>query len=406
MRGKIILPNLVAVLILGLGGFAYLKSSLTGNTIVHLRENLKTSQSLFDRSEDLRGFELLFSTRAQASSKDVLEAFAPVDLQPAEGETEDAVDKKIRDIWFKRSVKVVEMMSELWSEKTGKRPELVIITDSKGYALARNMTPNACPAGFNLDKSMPVVGQALAGEAVYAIWSVNDSPFSPTNKVKGSCEFMNSGLLELAAAPIWVSDKVAGVLVIGFELSNGTAKKKSEMLGHDVAVIKGGKVYSTSLTGDLARQSLEQQMSQPDGAVRLGKTLSTGQPSDVFEINIEGDPYLAILTAVRSAEAKDQVANVVMASVDKATEDLGALVSILVLMALAGIIVIVAGFLLGNHFQKPVMAIEEGLLKIINGEYSYRFDVKSSEVGGLSYRINQLIGVLTGEEEEQEEVGK
>jgi hypothetical protein len=406
MRGKIILPNLVAVLILGLGGFAYLKSHLTGNAVAHLRENLTISQTLFDRSEDLRGFELLSNTRAQASSKDALEAFAPIDLQPAEGQTQEAVDKKIRDEWFKRSVQVVEMTSELWSEKTGKRPELVIITDAKGFALARNMTPNACPAGFNLEKSIQVVGKALAGEAVYAIWSVNDSPFSSTAKMKGSCELMNSGLLELAAAPIWVSDKVAGVLVIGFELSNGTAKKKSEMLGHDVAVIKGGKVYSTSLEGDMARQSLEQQMIRPEVADRLNKTLATGQPSDVFEIQIEGEPYLAIITAVHSAEAKDHVANVVMASVDKATEDLGALVSILVLMALAGIIVIVAGFLLGNHFLKPVMAIEEGLLKIINGEYSYRFDVKSSEVGGLSYRINQLIGVLTGEEEEQEEGGK
>jgi hypothetical protein len=49
------------------------------------------------------------------------------------------------------------------------------------------------------------------------------------------------------------------------------------------------------------------------------------------------------------------------------------------------------------------MAIEEGLLKIINGAYDYRFDVESDEVGGLSYRINQLVGVLTGEEEENEE---
>jgi len=49
-----------------------------------------------------------------------------------------------------------------------------------------------------------------------------------------------------------------------------------------------------------------------------------------------------------------------------------------------------------------VVQIEEGLLKVINGEFEYRFDVKSAEVGGLGYRINQLISVLTGEDEEEE----
>ena len=66
------------------------------------------------------------------------------------------------------------------------------------------------------------------------------------------------------------------------------------------------------------------------------------------------------------------------------------------------LIVLVIGMLLTNHFLKPVMEIEEGILKVINGEFQYRFDVKSSEVGGLSFRINQMIGALTGEEEEPE----
>ena len=105
----------------------------------------------------------------------------------------------------------------------------------------------------------------------------------------------------------------------------------------------------------------------------------------------------------RFAAVKDRIANVVMGSVPGAAEELQSLVFLLVLMGIAGIFVIVVGALLGGHFLKPVMAIEEGLLKVINGEYEYRFDVKSAEVGGLSYRINQLIGVLMGEEEEDEE---
>ncbi len=50
-----------------------------------------------------------------------------------------------------------------------------------------------------------------------------------------------------------------------------------------------------------------------------------------------------------------------------------------------------------------VEEIEEGVLRIINGDVTHRFEVRSSEFGGLAYRVNQLVAVLTGEEEETEE---
>lgn len=92
-----------------------------------------------------------------------------------------------------------------------------------------------------------------------------------------------------------------------------------------------------------------------------------------------------------------------MGSIDNAAADTKSLVMLLVLMGVMLLGIFIAGAALTNHFLRPIMDIEDGLLKVINGEYNYRFDVKSSEVGGLSYRINQLIGVLTGEEEDTEE---
>jgi signal transduction histidine kinase len=76
---------------------------------------------------------------------------------------------------------------------------------------------------------------------------------------------------------------------------------------------------------------------------------------------------------------------------------------LLIITIVAAILVLIIGFVLAAHFMRPIMSIEEGLLKIINGEYEHRFDVKSAEVGGLGFRINQLIGVLTGEEEQADE---
>ncbi|MCP4604923.1 MAG: hypothetical protein GY847_31110 [Proteobacteria bacterium] len=403
MRAKIILPNFIAVLVLGLGGFFYLKGNLQDKAKERLRKQINTTSTLYERSEGLHGFELLNSVRTQAMSKDVIDAFAPVDIQPEEGETQEQVEKKIRKKWFMKCVRAAEAYTDLWSEKTGKRPDLVLLTDRNGVVIARNITPNACPAGRNVSKAMPVLSPALDGKAAYAVWSIDDSPLSSKKPDPKYCQLMNTGLLELAAAPVWYEDNIAGILVIGFEISNGTAQKKSEMIDLDVAVLNSGDVYSSSFITDTARQSLEQQMDRPDVAKRIETAVSSGSKSDVFEIKVENKPYLALIAPATSAEKKDRVVTLIMGSLDEAAADLSSLIMLLVLMFVVLMIVLIAGSLLTSHFLRPIMAIEEGLLKVINGEYNYRFDVKSSEVGGLSYRINQLIGVLTGEEEDEED---
>ncbi|MDI7266875.1 MAG: MXAN_5187 C-terminal domain-containing protein [Myxococcota bacterium] len=68
----------------------------------------------------------------------------------------------------------------------------------------------------------------------------------------------------------------------------------------------------------------------------------------------------------------------------------------------AAILAIVFALLLAHHFIKPITQIEDGLLRIMNGDWTHRFDVRSAEVGGLSYRINQLMASLLGDEEEAE----
>jgi hypothetical protein len=397
MRTKIILPNLFAVLIVGLASFLYLGYRLRSESEARLVEQLEVTSQLFLRSEALRGYELLFDVRKQSMTNDVTQAFM-LEIQQGEAETPEDFDKRARQEWFKAGIRAVEMYSELWAEKVGKKPELVFITDRHGVAIARNTTPNACPAGRNVTEAMPLVARALDGESSYGIWWASDAVMG---KGAGACKLINTKLLEVAAAPVVVGDNIAGALVIGFEVSNGVAKEKKDMLGLDVAVVVGGQTYSSSFDNDTARQTLETALAGPFKD-KVTKALSTGQPSEIFEIEVEDETYLARVTPSQNADQKDLIVNVLMGSKADAAYFTGGLYLILVFMIVGALVVIFAGVLLGSHFLKPVMEIEEGLLKVINGEYDYRFDVKSSEVGGLSYRINQLVGVLTGEEEEEE----
>jgi hypothetical protein len=405
MRAKIMWPNLIAVLLVGLVAFFYLKHDLTNKTIDRLKERMTATTFLFDRSEALRGYELLTEVRNQAASRDIVQAFDKVDIERGLDESDEDFSKRLQQAWFQAAYTAVEMYAELCTQRGGKKPDLLFLTERKGVVIARNTTANACPSGYNVSKAIAPVGRALEGTPTYSLWSSDDSPLARDPGPDKLCSLKNVGLLEIAAAPVVVHGEIAGALVVGFEVSNGTAAKQAAQIGLDLAVLKGGSIYSSSFTNDTARQSLGEAVKRV-AADKVAKALANGAHSDIFQIEVEGEPYLAMASPVANAEGKDRVVNLVLGSVEGFTSDLGSLYFLLVMMGVSVILVIVAGIVLGGHFLRPVGAIEDGLLKIINGEYSYRFDVKSAEVGGLGYRINQLISVLTGEEEGDDEEEK
>jgi methyl-accepting chemotaxis protein len=65
-------------------------------------------------------------------------------------------------------------------------------------------------------------------------------------------------------------------------------------------------------------------------------------------------------------------------------------------IALGIVLVIVAGWLLGNYFTQPLSELEDGLLAVINGNQTLRFDIEHAEFGGLAFRINSLLNALMG----------
>ena len=64
------------------------------------------------------------------------------------------------------------------------------------------------------------------------------------------------------------------------------------------------------------------------------------------------------------------------------------------------ILVIVGGWLLGNYITRPINMLEEGLLAILNGQADKRFELDHAELGGLAFRIDQLLNQLMGVEED------
>jgi hypothetical protein len=69
---------------------------------------------------------------------------------------------------------------------------------------------------------------------------------------------------------------------------------------------------------------------------------------------------------------------------------------ILALTLVFSLVVLAYGFMLGNSIVRPIEEIEEGVLAVINGNTDLRLDTNNPELGGLAYRINQLLNVFTG----------
>jgi len=57
--------------------------------------------------------------------------------------------------------------------------------------------------------------------------------------------------------------------------------------------------------------------------------------------------------------------------------------------------------MLGNYVSRPIAELEEGLLLVINGQRDLRFDLEHDELGGLTSRINALLGSLLGVPEDR-----
>jgi len=73
---------------------------------------------------------------------------------------------------------------------------------------------------------------------------------------------------------------------------------------------------------------------------------------------------------------------------------------ILACTGLGLVFVLIAGSLLGGYITEPVARMEESLLQVINGNTNNRVQIEHAELGGLAFRINQLLNTVLGVEED------
>lgn len=372
MRLKIIAGNLVAVLLLGLASYLIVGADLRQEVSAKVVAQIGNDQALVDRSLRLTALDFVALVKQRASDADVVGVFGALDEQGRRTRAFEAAQRSAT--WFGDPARGFRGT-----------PDIVVITDDAGKVLARNADRNRM-YGNRLDTALPAVRAAMKdGGAHHDIWKKDDE----------------GKLLELAVSAIRGESGIVGTLVVGFDLSNAVAKAEGQRLGgRDVAFLVDDKVYSSSFSETAAKQVRNYLFGEAKAATEAALG---GRVSARWEAKFDGADLVGVLAPVPFAPSS-KVAYAVMADRTRISSAAGGVTTtILILTLVSSLVVLGYGFMVGNSIVKPIEQIEEGVLAAINGNTDVRLDTTNPDLGGLAYRINQLLNVFTGVSEGESE---
>jgi hypothetical protein len=370
MRLKIIAGNLAVVLVLGLGAFLFVGDKLKTTLLGRLESKLGSDRELFERSFRLSALEFVDLVTLRASERQMRDVFGGLDQDSRRTRAYEAAEGTAA--WLADPAR---------GERGG--PDIVVVVDETGKALARNGARNVM-FGQSLAPEIPRLAGVLAdGRPIHDVW----------------LEQQEKKVLQMAAAAIrGDSGAILGALVVGYDLSNGVAKRAGGMLGRDIAFLVEGKVYSSSLEGD-AMRDLRGFLFGPHATETNGVLGGQASASQLWRAAFNSQEYSG-LTAHLPMMPAHPVAFAVLGNRSAQLEIASVVNVILVLTVLSAVLVMLYGFVIGGTIMGPIEEIEEGVLAVINGKTDLRLEIESPELGGLAFRINQLLNVLTGTEEQ------
>lgn len=369
MRLKIVAGNLVAVLLLGLLSYWAVSGDLKKHLTGQVHSQISKDAELVKRSLSLTALQFTDSVQQRASDGDVRAVFSALDEDGRRTRAYAAAERSAG--WFADPARGL-----------GGAPDIVVVVDDSGKVLARNADRNRM-YGKKLALEMPALRSVLSDRTPrHDAWEQKD-----TGKV-----------LQLGVAPV-TSDEgsLLGALVVGYDVSNGVAVTEGQRLGsRDVAFVVPDKVYSSSFSESTAKKLkgtlFGEAKSVTDAALE-------GNTSGSFIVKLDGSEYEAIAAPVPMAPSA-KVAYVVMADRSAVLSVAADSTSIIIMLTVVFFLLsLVYGIIVANSIIRPIETIEEGVLAAINGNTDARLETDDPDLGGLAYRINQLLNVFTGVQE-------
>lgn len=366
MRTKLIAVNSLIVVIVALLSFLLMRSALstaagTKDQLLADAENNVNGAASRLELDGLRAERWLAAAAAEPATLDALsKATAAARGDAATTQCDALVSRMKNTSLFERNV-----------------PTLVALVDTMGRIVGRNNT--------NMGRGDDLAGvygglkaSLSSGQSGSDIWYERDRYLASYVVVRDE------------------QGKTIGALVIGRPL-NDTLSRVSEATTGRPLVLVAPKGAGFEIVGHSAQQSNELDEGIGSVATDMLKNALAHQHTDHVR---NADSVLA--ASPLPAFGEGQRALLVAAAPASLIQDptMFALLPIGGALAMGIVLVLVSSWLLGNYFTRPISTLEEGLLAILNGQTDKRFELDHAELGGLAFRIDQLLNQLMGVEED------
>lgn len=345
---------------------------LAENTTKNVNSAIERASRLVSRSQRLNGFELVNLAETIAREKEFVDGVQAADEKQRRVAIFDSItqyDKKLK--------------------REGRKAHFFSVVGKDGAIIARDLDINNM-----YGEKLPYqnVKEALAGRSAKDIWG------------------MKNRMMRAAAAPIWVGSEVKGAVVIAYEVTAAEAREERDQFGTHVAYFMDDAVRASSFSMEADEKTEDSSSVEAltkavlTSASSLAKaSLASNKTSDIFQLELQGETYLAMTGPLPDRLTNPQVGYIVLASLTDAQKDVMRLRWMFVIFGLGMICILLGGtWAVRRHFLNAEDKLELGVTEVINGNLDYTFE-GVQEFEGLANAINVMLSRLLGRPEPGED---
>ncbi|MFO0627665.1 MAG: hypothetical protein U0325_18800 [Polyangiales bacterium] len=366
MRWKLLIGNLIAVLLVGVVGWRLALSNAAEALVGDIDPSVDRGVELLAAVRDQAGDALLDAVETSAASPELAAVFA------------EQSEIGRRDAAFAFAEQQARALASL--PRRNRPADLVAVLDENGRIIARNVERNQ-DVNRDLRGQFPAVARALTG--------------ARGAKVRDYVRYSEQSLPEVAIVPV-AGEGRPGRAARGLHpgRQRRAQRRQPRGRGRGLRVPRG-----RALHGAVALRR------HPGREGQLGTGLNA-QGANFFSsrtrhtTTLGGQEYRLAAVPMPGAHDGSVGGAVVLRSLTQARSPASDVANPVLLATLLGVLLVTAyNLYLAMYLQKPIEQIEDGLLQVINGNPHYRIQVEHEELGGVIYRVNQLLQSVDDEDQ-------
>jgi len=282
------------------------------------------------------------------------------------------------------------ILDQLSERRNDLQFDFAIVLDPQGRVIARTDRPEG--AGQDLSKR-PLVAAAMAAD----------------NRESRGVWREGNDLYYALAVPVVKDFTPFGYLITGFQITDQAegVREVREVSGADVAFVAAGpegpRIVATTLP-----QSTAQSLAASLKSDRMGDAMRAGKAVPRTELELKGEPWIAVESPLRDADGSPVGATVALASLERELATYRQIQNVLLGAGLAAVLIApFLSFAFARRALRPVRRLADAAEAARQGDYDQQIDSdRGDEVGRLAHTFHELLAGLREKRDMEEYVNE